>query len=75
MLCAVALNLSLARQVILTAVDVLGHDVTCVFMHAGMTKLMDNDEVMGPINIGNPTEFTMLELAKVQPTSSRHHQL
>jgi UDP-glucuronate decarboxylase len=31
-----------------------------------MTKLMDNDEVMGPINIGNPTEFTMLELAKVQ---------
>lgn len=32
---------------------------------AGMVKLMDNDEVMGPINIGNPTEFTMLELAKV----------
>lgn len=34
-------------------------------MHAGMTKLMDNDTETGPINIGNPTEFTMLELAKV----------
>lgn len=33
--------------------------------NAGMVKLMDNDELMGPINIGNPTEFTMLELAKV----------
>jgi len=27
--------------------------------------LMDNDEHTGPINIGNPTEFTMLELANV----------
>ena len=26
---------------------------------------MDNDDHTGPINIGNPTEFTMLELAKV----------
>ncbi len=26
---------------------------------------MDNDVHTGPINIGNPTEFTMLELAKV----------
>ena len=26
---------------------------------------MDNDEHTGPINIGNPTEFTMLELANV----------
>jgi hypothetical protein len=33
---------------------------------AGMVKMMDNDEEMGPINIGNPTEFTMLELAKVR---------
>lgn len=32
---------------------------------AGLTKLMDNDVHTGPINIGNPTEFTMLELAKV----------
>lgn len=30
-----------------------------------MTRLMDQDEHTGPINIGNPTEFTMLELAKV----------
>lgn len=27
--------------------------------------MMDNDEHTGPINIGNPTEFTMLELANV----------
>lgn len=31
----------------------------------GMTRMMDNDEHTGPINIGNPTEFTMLELANV----------
>lgn len=30
-----------------------------------MTRMMDNDEHTGPINIGNPTEFTMLELANV----------
>jgi len=30
-----------------------------------MVRLMDNDEHTGPINIGNPTEFTMLELANV----------
>lgn len=29
--------------------------------------MMDNDTEMGPVNIGNPTEFTMLELAKVRP--------
>jgi hypothetical protein len=38
---------------------------------AGMVKMMDNDEEMGPINIGNPTEFTMLELAKVEPAFRR----
>ena len=32
-----------------------------------MVKMMDNDTEMGPVNIGNPTEFTMLELAKVRP--------
>ena len=30
-----------------------------------MTRMMDNDEHTGPVNIGNPTEFTMLELANV----------
>jgi hypothetical protein len=30
-----------------------------------MVRLMDNDEHTGPINIGNPVEFTMLELANV----------
>lgn len=31
----------------------------------GMIKLMDSpDEITGPINIGNPGEFTMLELAQ-----------
>ena len=34
-------------------------------LSAGMVRLMDNDEHTGPINIGNPTEFTMLELANV----------
>lgn len=31
----------------------------------GMTRLMDQNEHTGPMNIGNPKEFTMLELAKV----------
>ena len=31
---------------------------------AGMVKVMDGPHT-GPFNIGNPTEFTMLELAKV----------
>uniref|UniRef100_A0A061R1B6 UDP-glucuronate decarboxylase n=2 Tax=Tetraselmis sp. GSL018 TaxID=582737 RepID=A0A061R1B6_9CHLO len=32
---------------------------------SGMVKMMDNNEVVGPINLGNPGEFTMLELAKL----------
>lgn len=32
----------------------------------GLVRLMDSpDEVTGPINLGNPAEFTMLELAEV----------
>lgn len=30
----------------------------------GFDRLMNQDEVIGPINIGNPGEFTMLELAE-----------
>ncbi|MCH6258885.1 SDR family oxidoreductase [Puniceicoccaceae bacterium K14] len=30
----------------------------------GFARLMNQDEVTGPINIGNPGEFTMLELAE-----------
>ncbi len=30
----------------------------------GFIRLMNQDEVIGPINIGNPGEFTMLELAE-----------
>ncbi|MDQ8183745.1 SDR family oxidoreductase [Pelagicoccus sp. SDUM812005] len=30
----------------------------------GFVRLMNQDEVKGPINIGNPGEFTMLELAE-----------
>ena len=30
----------------------------------GMYKLMNIDDFIGPVNIGNPGEFTMLELAK-----------
>ena len=31
----------------------------------GMVKMMDNNTQIGPFNIGNPNEFTMLELAEV----------
>jgi UDP-glucuronate decarboxylase len=32
----------------------------------GITRLMDTpDEVTGPVNIGNPTEFSMIELAEL----------
>ncbi|MBI3866262.1 MAG: SDR family oxidoreductase [Planctomycetia bacterium] len=31
----------------------------------GFLKLMDQDQTTGPINIGNPGEFTMLELAQL----------
>jgi UDP-glucuronate decarboxylase len=40
----------------------------------GMINLMQSDKsITGPINIGNPTEFTMLELAElvIKLTSSR----
>ena len=30
----------------------------------GMLRLMDQDEQIGPVNIGNPVEYTMLELAE-----------
>ena len=30
----------------------------------GMMRLMDQDETIGPINIGNPGEYTMIELAE-----------
>ena len=33
---------------------------------AGMTKMMDNDQdFIGPVNLGNPTEFTIKELAEL----------
>lgn len=31
---------------------------------AGMVAVMDNDEHIGPFNVGNPGEFTMVELAE-----------
>jgi UDP-glucuronate decarboxylase len=41
----------------------------------GFVRLMNQDETTGPINIGNPSEFTMLELAqniiKLTGTSSK----
>ena len=30
----------------------------------GMLRMMDQDQEVGPVNIGNPDEFTMLELAR-----------
>ena len=45
----------------------------CDDLIAGMMKLMDQDEHNGPINIGNPVENTMLELAEavIKVTGSR----
>ena len=31
---------------------------------AGFVGLMNQDKVMGPMNIGNPNEFTIMELAQ-----------
>lgn len=31
----------------------------------GIVRLMDQDETVGPVNIGNPNEFTMKELAEI----------
>jgi len=31
----------------------------------GLLKLMFQDEIIGPVNIGNPNEFTMLQLAEL----------
>ncbi len=36
----------------------------CDDLIAGMMKMMDQDNEIGPVNIGNPDEFTMLELAQ-----------
>jgi UDP-glucuronate decarboxylase len=32
---------------------------------AGFLKLMEQNEITGPVNIGNPGEFTMLQLAEI----------
>ncbi|WP_430815075.1 UDP-glucuronic acid decarboxylase family protein [Carboxylicivirga sp. RSCT41] len=39
----------------------------------GMMRMMNNDDFTGPVNIGNPNEFTMLELAKnvIELTNSK----
>ena len=53
----------------------------CSDLIAGMMKLMDQDEHTGPVNIGNPVENTMLELAEavIKVTGSKskivHHPL
>lgn len=30
----------------------------------GLVRMMDNDELIGPVNLGNPHEFTVMELAE-----------
>ena len=39
----------------------------------GMIRMMNTDDFIGPVNIGNPNEFTMLELAQavIELTNSR----
>ncbi|KIX14842.1 UDP-glucuronic acid decarboxylase family protein [Dethiosulfatarculus sandiegensis] len=34
-------------------------------MVAGLTAMMEQDEFIGPVNLGNPGEFTILELAEI----------
>ena len=54
-----------------------GHDITvygegeqtrsfcyCDDLIEGFVRMMNQDETIGPINIGNPSEFTILELAE-----------
>lgn len=54
-----------------------GHDITvygegqqtrsfcyCDDLIEGMVRLMNQDHMIGPVNLGNPTEFTILELAQ-----------
>lgn len=54
-----------------------GHDITvygegqqtrsfcyCDDLIEGMVRLMNQDHVIGPVNLGNPAEFTILELAQ-----------
>lgn len=41
-------------------------DKGALALWAGMVRVMDGPYT-GPFNIGNPTEFTMLELAHVSP--------
>src|SRR5262249_11541871 len=31
----------------------------------GLTRLMDSPDVTGPVNVGNPAEFTIIELGQV----------
>lgn len=37
----------------------------CDDLIEGMIRMMDQDQSVGPVNIGNPGEFTMLELAEL----------
>jgi len=39
----------------------------------GIYKMMNQENLIGPVNLGNPTEFTILELAKkiIQLTDSK----
>ena len=36
----------------------------CDDLISGFIKLMNQDEIIGPVNLGNPGEFTILELAR-----------
>ncbi|MEC8650795.1 MAG: UDP-glucuronic acid decarboxylase family protein [Verrucomicrobiota bacterium] len=36
----------------------------CDDLISGFIKLMNQEEIMGPVNMGNPKEFTILDLAK-----------
>ena len=37
----------------------------CYIIHQGLVRLMNQVETVGPVNIGNPREFTIKELAEL----------
>jgi len=40
----------------------------------GMIAMMDQDELVGPVNLGNPVEFTILELATIVKELTRSNR-
>ena len=42
-----------------------GHSVIGMILVEGFVRMMNQDHFIGPVNIGNPGEFTIRELAEL----------